>query len=232
VLKLYAVLGLLLFSAVPVLSAVPPVSAAKPPLCGMTITASLTLAGDVGPCPAVGIIVGAAGITLNCNGFTITGKGTNRGIDVIGGGDLVENCVATSFEYGVFVTSTASHSIVSQNTATGNQYGFYVQGSVRLVGGYSTYTGNTAESNSNAGFYIYHSSYNTFTGNIAKNNGADGFALFHGATHNQLISNSADDNKGYGFQNARPNGHGFSGNECSGNLGGGSSPTGLCAPQA
>ena len=43
--------------------------------CGDTITKSITLTSDIGPCSGNGLIIGADNINLNCNGHTITGVG-------------------------------------------------------------------------------------------------------------------------------------------------------------
>jgi len=43
--------------------------------CGDTITTSTTLTSNLGPCTSTGIFMGANGITLDCNGYTISGDG-------------------------------------------------------------------------------------------------------------------------------------------------------------
>lgn len=50
------------------------------PACGAVVTTSFRLADDMN-CPGSnGIVVGAPGITVHLNGFTVTGDGTNSGV--------------------------------------------------------------------------------------------------------------------------------------------------------
>jgi hypothetical protein len=51
-----------------------PASAEDPIECGDTITHSVTLTADLGPCPGDGLIVGADGITIDLGGHTLTGS--------------------------------------------------------------------------------------------------------------------------------------------------------------
>lgn len=43
--------------------------------CGQIVTANLTLTHNVGPCVGHGLVVAASNVTINLNGFTITGDG-------------------------------------------------------------------------------------------------------------------------------------------------------------
>src|SRR5688572_867351 len=56
-------------------------------LCGATIVADLTLDHDL-TCAGDGIIIGADGIAIDLNGYTITGPGTGVGIAVTGRADV------------------------------------------------------------------------------------------------------------------------------------------------
>ena len=47
--------------------------------CGTTITKSITLRADLGPCSGVALTVGASNITLNLNGFSIIGAADGTG---------------------------------------------------------------------------------------------------------------------------------------------------------
>lgn len=51
-----------------------PASAEDPIECGDTITESVTLTADLGPCPGSGLIVGADGITIDLGGHTLFGS--------------------------------------------------------------------------------------------------------------------------------------------------------------
>ncbi|HEX3542546.1 MAG TPA: hypothetical protein VHT75_19110, partial [Acidimicrobiales bacterium] len=59
------------------LAGAPAAQAASTVVCGQTITASVTLTADLGPCLGDGLVVTASNVTLNLNGHTITGGGSN-----------------------------------------------------------------------------------------------------------------------------------------------------------
>ena len=50
--------------------------------CGDTLTASVSLDADLGPCASKGFDIGANGVTVDLNGFTLTGTGTTAEVDV------------------------------------------------------------------------------------------------------------------------------------------------------
>jgi hypothetical protein len=67
----------------------PPVSASEvtnDPHCGDTIMQTTVLTSDIGPCPGVGLVIGADDLTLDLNGHSIKGSGGGVGVSV--GGDL------------------------------------------------------------------------------------------------------------------------------------------------
>jgi parallel beta-helix repeat protein len=59
------------------------VPAAADDLCGATIVGNLVLQHDLS-CPGDGLVVGADAISINLNGFTISGQGTGVGVTVTG----------------------------------------------------------------------------------------------------------------------------------------------------
>lgn len=151
------------------------------PVCGSTITVTTTLTGNIGPCAGIGLIIGANSITLNCNGYTISGTNTNYGISIMQWTKVkIENCVVTN--------------------ATTGFYAFNVT--------QSTFSSNIARNNTLDGFAAVGSRSNTYTENVADNNGINGFA-FCGTkcggnaapvcSGNKLTLNTADYNKGDGF---------------------------------
>jgi parallel beta-helix repeat protein len=95
--------------------------------------------------------------------------------------------------------------------------------------------GNTAEGNA-WGFVITSGSNNVFTGNTAKGNTVDGFLVYF-ATNSIIKGNTADSNGQWGYfdytggSGTAGTANLYQGDECSNNLVGGSSPTGLCTPQ-
>ena len=96
-----------------------------PPLtCGQTITVSRTLTDDLGPCPSYGLILGADNITLDLNGFTISGTPQpfdNAGVWVFQRtGTTVRNGTVTAFDAGVVIEG-GGHNTVTGITAAGQR---------------------------------------------------------------------------------------------------------------
>jgi large repetitive protein len=83
--------------------------------CGQVITTDTVLDKPIGPCPLDGIVVGADGITLDLNGYAITGTGPlsqGVGVRVAGhSGVTVTNGTIRLFRAGVSVESAASNTI-------------------------------------------------------------------------------------------------------------------------
>ncbi len=96
------------------------------PLCGDTITTSVTLTGDLKNasggtvCPGDGLIIGAPNIFLDCNGFGINGNDTGTGIvaDTRIYSNLnnisIKNCFITNHLGGIFFYSL-NNSVVHNN---------------------------------------------------------------------------------------------------------------------
>jgi len=136
--------------------------------CGDTITSDTILTNDLLNCPGNGITMGASGITLDCDGHTISGSGSGnyRGIYLSSrNNNVIENCNIENFYNGIYLSSSDSN----------------------------TLTGNTANSNNNYGIFIYYSSNNTLTGNTADLNNY-GIYLSSSANTNTLTNNTANSN--------------------------------------
>ena len=118
----------------------------------------------------------------------------------------------------------------------------------------NVFVDNRAEKNTGDGFRIFDSDDNVLVENKAKSNDGHGYALIPGSTGNQLfdndsekngldgyniasspdttlIDNTAKENGGVGFADDAPTSNTYIANNCTGNVGGGSTPTGLCTPQ-
>lgn len=200
-----------------------PVNAA--PTCGSTITASVTLTANIlCSVDTPGLIIGASGVTLDCAGHVITGPAgsTQAGIHVVGVDSVtVVNCTVETFLVGIGLASSNGDTI-KNNFALDNAVGIALQGSNG-----NTVVSNDVSSNSNDGFLIHC--------------GISG-CLTEPAANNHIKKNTADANGvgkfgGFGYHDITF-GKGTSGtanhyakNECSLNVSGGSSPTGLCKPQ-
>ena len=142
------------------------------------------------------IIIGADDVVLDCNGATINGRDSGRGIYNPGFEDVVlKNCEVSNYQYGIFLSYYSNGNQLIGNTVTScSGSGFYLQTSsgVKL-------TDNIAVSN-RQGINLYNSSNNELTGNVAYSN-EYGFYLgggtyFEGNTVNQ---NTACDNTEYDF---------------------------------
>jgi parallel beta-helix repeat protein len=185
----------------------------------ITITSNTKLRSDV----TARIVIGADGITLNCDGHTISGITTapatplmNNGITINGrNGVSILNCNVTNFYIGVQLASS-NGTFLNGNTATGNGYGFFLSSSnlnhlatnnasrngldgFRLVSSNANgLAGNTANGNSGSGFSLLSSNFNALTGNTASRNGLNGFLLVF-SNSNGLLGNTANSNGSYGF---------------------------------
>jgi parallel beta-helix repeat protein len=190
------------------------------------------------------------------------GSATGAGINLTGISRVtVENCSVTGFQYGIAL-SGSSNDTLTDNTANYNGKGFEVKTNGIHLSSSNTFTGNTADNNVKDGFEFYgSSSNNTLTGNTANNDGIFGFSLtatynttftgntadsnYHSgfrlgplAVDNTLSGNIANNNNQYGYWDyTTGSGTGgtanfYTGDECSGNGAGGSSPSGLGTPQS
>ncbi|MGI9079761.1 MAG: right-handed parallel beta-helix repeat-containing protein [Acidimicrobiales bacterium] len=89
--------------------------------CGDTVTSSVTLSNDLGPCTGNGLVIGASGITLNLGGHTITGSNTTNttsneqvGILIQGMRNvIVQNGTVTGFDAGVAITKGSKNQVIN-----------------------------------------------------------------------------------------------------------------------
>lgn len=145
-------------------------------VCGQTISVNTVLDGSVGPC-ATGITVGADNITLDLNGFTVSGTsatGEGPGIALEARtGVTVKNGTVTQFDAGVSITDG------NRNTVT----------NMRVVDN----RGSTA-TDFGDGIALFNSSNNVITNNQVRNNGPyDGIGLIV-SNDNLIDSNQIADN--------------------------------------
>ncbi len=115
--------------------------------CGQTVTTNAVLTKDLVCGGSNGISVGAAGITIDLKGFTLSGDLSpgHSGIDDTAGYDhlTVRNGVLRNFAIGVFAFNGADEVSLSNLAASGNTaYGIYVHGASTTVKS-STASGNS-----------------------------------------------------------------------------------------
>ena len=116
--------------------------------CGMTAMTNAVLLQDL-TCAGDGIVVGAAGITIDLNGHTIRGDDdADSGVDASGGfaNVTVKNGVLRNF--GRAVDAIGDHFSVSTVVATGNGVGLWV------VGNSASVSSSNASGNSGLGLNL------------------------------------------------------------------------------
>jgi len=139
--------------------------------CGATITQSVTLDSNVGPCPGDGINITASNIVVNLNGFTISGA------------DPREDSIGIGLDHvtGVYLRG---------GRVTHFGIGIYIQG-----GGSNFVVGMTSDDNlgvqdAGDGIVIDQSNSNGLRNNTVRNNGPfDGIGVINGASFNRIDRN-------------------------------------------
>ncbi len=143
--------------------------------CGQTILASTVLDSNVGPC-ATGVTIGADNVTLDLNGFTISGNpntGEGPGISLISRtGVVVKNGTVTQFDAGVAIErgsrNTVNNMQILNNRSGGGDFG--------------------------DGVAVFLSNNNTITGNQIRNNGVYSGVGLIGSAFNLIKDNQITDN--------------------------------------
>jgi parallel beta-helix repeat protein len=140
-----------------VLGAASPAHAATVVTCGQTIATNITVANDVGPCLGDGLVVTASAITVNLNGHTVAGAGSNpagtidqAGIRLAGVGNVtVKGGTVRGFYVGILVKGGQNNLItrmnVTHNVGLGDTTygdGINLDGSINNKVTYNTVTHN------------------------------------------------------------------------------------------
>lgn len=126
----------------------------------MTITSDTTLTSDL-TCTGNCIKIDANTVTLDCDGYTITGDGTGYGIYANGkSGVTVKNCVIEDFAYGIYFYQVSNSNILDNTITNSNSRGIRV-----LYYSNNNIIGNTITSSKYDGIQIYKSPSNTVTDN-------------------------------------------------------------------
>lgn len=137
-------------------SFIPQVSAVS---CGDTITQDTTLTGDLNCNTDYGLIIGADGITLDCNGYSITGSSGSYGYGIYADGRngfSVKNCNVDGFQFSLYIRNSDSNIIESNifNTFVALSDGQYpsdynvlknnnIRGRTWVYGSFNTFDRNT-----------------------------------------------------------------------------------------
>ena len=107
-------------------------------ICGVNITANTTLTDDL-ICDGTGIRIGAANVTLDCNGHTIRYNLSNQqlfGVYIeLYDNIVVKNCVISEYEYGIFsfdeyeIGQHSDNDTLINNTIFNTKWGIVLSGS-------------------------------------------------------------------------------------------------------
>ncbi len=177
--------------------------------CGSIITSNITLDGNLN-CPFNGIEIGSDNVTLDCQGFFITGTRAPgaSGIKVPSRQNvMIKNCNVGNFINGINFTFTNQSQLINVfafNNADGYSMGASSNNTIinstafnnSPIFGFdfglsdnNTIINGTAINNGN-GFVLASSNNNKISSSVAFNNSAYGFYL--SASNNTLIKNIAD----------------------------------------
>ncbi len=196
-----------------VITMAPGVASASTPSCGSTVTSSVTLSGNMncssyttGPA----LIIGAAGVTVNLNGYKILGPGAGAAtegiVDISSDGAsgapfaslVVEDGSISNFttdidvegSSGALLTGTVVENVKTTNNAVTEGEAFYGE----YLAGASIH--NNSVSDANVGIEVDDSTSSTVSDNKMVRPGTDGF--FDGGgdsnswSHNQVTAASGD----------------------------------------
>jgi parallel beta-helix repeat protein len=215
--------------------------------CGQVIKQSVKLTANL-DCKTDGIIVGADGITIDLNGFTITGPGEksskvaimfadNDGVTVQGPGTIqkfqagalfsggednkISRVTFTENEIAVFQTGS-KNVVIEDNLMFGNSIGVAAHSSSG-----SKLTTNLFKSNDLAGVTLVNSASNELSMNTIQGS-VNGIFLDGQSTKNNVNSNNVLQNRGVDLNNGNGlptniNDNVFSDNNCNTSV-----PDGLC----
>lgn len=209
-----------------------------------TKTCKLTKDIDVSGTGGDAITIAGDGITLLCNGHSITGAQGFWGIAVVGrSGVTIKYCKVHDVEVGIMLLD-GGYNTVKSNTMYQNSVGIGVHSSFNTVNNNTAYSNgkgidlDSADSNvvnnntaywNDIGISLDSADANNVNNNTAHSNGTGIYLI--SADSNTVNNNIADDNSMYGYSCQDSTGNTFKKSECSNNSLGGSYPTGLCSPQ-
>ena len=168
----------------------PPAAAAAPLACGTVITRDLRLTADLTDCAGSALVIGAAGVTIDLAGHTLSGTGKGAGIDNTAGHDrlrVIDGSIR-GFLFGVEVFE-ADGVRLDRLALTGNADGLNVSRSSNL-----TATGLDASRNTSSGVSITFSDRSTIRSSTIAGNELFGIADRFGSRSrhagNRIVGNA------------------------------------------
>jgi hypothetical protein len=167
-------------------------------LCGSTITTNKKLHHNV-HCSASGITIGADGIVLNLNGFTLSGTQAASSVGVFSTGHsafTIKNGTVSHFENGIVLDNSSTVTVSRVHANRNGRNGIVIQGGSSGV----TVKRSTAAHNITDGFDITDSPNNEIMNSTASRNIQDGFDVSGSAsTGDSLTGDHASHNTAHGF---------------------------------
>jgi parallel beta-helix repeat protein len=181
--------------------------------CGQTVTTNTVLIGDLDCSGSSGVIVGAAGITIDLKGFRLRGDRTSGHYGVDDGGGFanvrVRNGTVCNFASGVYANNADGFSVLGV-VATGN----LVSG-IALQGASVSVKSSVATSNGAEGILLGGQS-TSVKSSSAIGNGSDGINLSNGGSQT-VTSSLAVGNTGIGIHVLANSNASIKGSTASGN---------------
>jgi large repetitive protein len=164
---------------------------AAPIACGSVVTRSVTLTDDLLGCQGDGLVIGADGITVDLNGHTVAGVGSDDSVGIRNVGHdrvLVKHGVVRQFERGVRLSGVSGNRL----------------------------RGLTVELNGSDGIDLTHSSDNQIQGGTIRDN-FTGVLLENGSARNLVARAVLQGNRGAGIRLDASTGNRVTGNIANGN---------------
>ena len=132
-------------------------------------------------------------VTLNCDGHTIIGDDTGKGIDSFAAKNFkIKNCSFKNFEYGTYL-EYSEENLIEGNTFSNNQWGLFIYDFKKGI-----IKQNFANENKKSGFKLSDIGFGNVTENVANHNGGDGFSITT-AQSSLFYDNFAEKNFESGF---------------------------------
>jgi len=163
----------------------------SPLACGAIITRDIVLSANL-ICNVTALTIGANNVTLDCDGYTIKGNLTGRGIYIPNTNSVnnteIKNCIIENFSEGIWLGQNSGYINVTNNVLSLNGNG------ITLISYNTTIKSNTLFSNRVAAIFISGQAYqNTIIDNVIYNNFAgidNGNAFLQIHIYNNKIYNN------------------------------------------
>ena len=165
--------------------------------CGDTLVSDTVLSASVLACVGNGLIIGADDIVLDCAGFTVSGTGTDRGIQLVGRtGVRVVNCRVSEFSRGIYLEGSSANHVVHNEVTRGTGTG---GGAIELQSSTDNVVeGNRVIDNAGRGIELVASDGNLILENRLARNDFRGIDLID-STGNAVVRNTIHDNTSAGI---------------------------------